>query len=67
MVITSYKCDFCGKEYKENKVNCYIVGKYEWLRYEHGSERKFKEKDMCDECRNKLLKCIVDLGKQERG
>lgn len=53
MVITSYKCDYCGKEYKENKENCYIIGFY-------AKDGAFKVKDMCDECRGKLLKFVVE-------
>jgi len=59
MVITSYKCDYCGTEYKKNKENCFVFGYYE----KNGS---FKARDMCDECRKKLLKFVVeDLCKGE--
>ena len=68
MVVTAYKCDFCGKEYKENKVKSYVVGQYDRVQYSNGcSENKFKPKDMCDECRKKLMECIVNLCKDERG
>ena len=57
MVITSYKCDFCGTEYKENRERCYILGYYD-------NNKNFKIRDMCDECRKKMLKFIVDLHKE---